>query len=121
MVIKAWRGQGGSFLHVLNSPDPDLPFKVVVPISDGKKKRKTLGRFRTAAEAALWYARHLGPDGCAAALTPKRPKEPVEAPMTEAEAIGPPPEPSRLLSDLEAPAAVDWPRCREVLQRAGPS
>ena len=44
---------------------------------------RSLGTFAIAAEAALAYARHLGPAGCAAALAPPAAPEP---PMTEAEA-----------------------------------
>ena len=46
-------------------------------------RNKSLGRFATAEEAALAYARHLGPEGVAAALVPPAPKP---APMTAAEA-----------------------------------
>ena len=44
------------------------PFEVVeMGLSrNGKPSKKRLGRFRTAAEAALWYARYLGPEGGAA-------------------------------------------------------
>ena len=45
-------------------------------------KKRSLGYYASAAEAALAYARHLGPAGCAAALAPPAAPEPV---MTEAE------------------------------------
>ena len=42
-----------------------FPFEVIEKglSRNGKPVRKRLGKFRTAAEGALWYARYLGPEG----------------------------------------------------------
>ena len=55
------------------------PYKAEIG-QNGEQHR--VGTFATAAEAALAYARRLGPAGCAAALAPPAAPEPV---MTEAE------------------------------------
>ena len=68
------------FRCVAKLPSSSRPF--LAQIREGSKLR-SLGRFSSAAEAALAYARHLGPAGCAAALA--RPAAP-EPPMAEDEA-----------------------------------
>ena len=42
-----------------------FPFEVIEKglSRNGKPAQKRLGKFRTAAEGALWYARYLGPEG----------------------------------------------------------
>ena len=86
------------YFRVRHNPRaPERPFEVVEAVQrNGKPGSKRLGSFRTAAEGALWYARYLGPEGCAAAVEevarlqsrqlkapPKRPPPPI---MTEEEA-----------------------------------
>ena len=68
------------FKGVGRNTDRGKPFKAEL-CHDGR--HKYLGLFSTAEEAALAYARALGPEGVAAALAPPAP-EPV--PMTAAEA-----------------------------------
>ena len=63
-----------------SKPGKSKPF--TVKVRQGSEQLR-LGAFTSAAEAALAYARHLGPAGCAAALAPPAAPEP---PMTEAEA-----------------------------------
>ena len=63
-----------------NRPGLSKPFQAAMKQGS---ERHSLGSFSSAAEAALAYARHLGPAGCAAATAP--PAAP-EQPMTEAEA-----------------------------------
>ena len=86
------------YFRVRHNPRaPERPFEVVEAVQrNGKPGSKRLGSFRTAAEGALWYARYLGPEGCAAAVEevarlqsrqlkapPKRPPPPI---MSEQEA-----------------------------------
>ena len=69
-----WKCVSRSLGHYSN------PF--MVSIKQGGKSH-SLGRYSSAAAAALAYARHLGPAGCAAATAPPTAPDP---PMTEAEA-----------------------------------
>ena len=70
-----WKG-----VSYISRSGSSKPFQA--KIWQGGEKR-SLGTSATAAEAALAYARHLGPAGCAAALAPPDASELV---MTEAEA-----------------------------------
>ena len=78
-LVPADNATGWKGVSHLSTPNLIKPYKA--QIKQGGKDR-SLGTFATAAEAALAYARHLGPAGCAAALAPPATPEPV---MTEAE------------------------------------
>ena len=79
-LVPADNATGWKGVSHLSTPNLIKPFQA--QIRQGGKDR-SLGTFATAAEAALAYARHLGPAGCAAATAPPAAPEP---PMTEAEA-----------------------------------
>jgi len=53
------KSSSGYFRVQHTKADLARPFAVI----ETKPAKKMLGRFRTAAEAALWYARYLGPEG----------------------------------------------------------
>ena len=69
-----------AFVGVYVNPGRSRPFSARISRGD---RKEPLGSYSGAAEAALAYARALGPEGCAAALAPPPPPPP---PMTEAEA-----------------------------------
>ena len=55
----------GYFRVQCTQKDLARPFEVIEKglSRNGKPAKKRLGKFRTAAEGALWYARYLGPEG----------------------------------------------------------
>ena len=94
MTVAEARRQAAAAGLQLVASDNITGFKGVFPNGNGKShsfitqvtrggKHLTIGTFTSAAEAALAFARFLGPQGCAAATAPPAASEP---PMTEEEA-----------------------------------
>ena len=67
---------------------------------EGSRKQYNLGNYASAAEAALAYARHIGPAGCTASLPPARPMRSRRAALAKKLEM-PPAKRQKPSSDLE--------------------